>query len=227
MLGTYSYLIELWGSAVSEADVDGDGRVDDQEYMEWIDTELMGEGWITPHKHNHPDLGEIWIGSTAKKHVDRTPPARYMETEALRQTNFILYCASQFPKVKIDAVAITPATGDLYWVDVTVKNGAVYPTSSDRAVLLKTAVNDKLTVASSEGISILEVPAGSPRLDPLNAGSALPALRNKAAEFRLRGNEARKYRCLVRMTGAEGWVEFNTVSKFGGKDKKRITIKNQ
>jgi hypothetical protein len=227
MLGTYSYLIELWGSAVAEADLNGDGRVDDDEYMKWIDTELTGEGWITPHKYNHPDLGEIWIGSTAKKHVDRTPPARYMETEALKQANFILYCASQFPKVEVGQVTVTPATGDLYWVDVAVKNDHVYPSSSDRAVLLKTSVNDKLTVSSSDNVSIVELPAGAPRLDAQNPASAIPVLRNKTAEFRLRSKDARKYRCLVKMTGAEGWVEFNTISKYGGKDKKRITIKNQ
>jgi len=227
MLGTYSYLIELWGSAAFEADLNGDGRVDDDEYMKWIDTELTGEGWITPHKFNHPDLGEIWIGGTAKKHVDRTPPSRYMETEALRQANFILYCTNQFPKVEIDQVAITPATGDLYWVDVTVKNDRVYPTSSDRAVLLKISVNEKLTVSTSDNVALVEIPGGAPRLDAQNAASAIPALRNKTAEFRLRGKDSRKYRCLVKMTGTEGWVEFNTVSKYGGKDKKRITIKNQ
>ncbi|MBZ5496696.1 MAG: hypothetical protein LAP85_09855 [Acidobacteriia bacterium] len=227
MLGAYSYLIELWGSAVSEADLNNDGRVDDDEYMKWIDTELTGEGWITPHKFNHPDLGEIWIGGTAKKHVDRTPPARYMEGEALKQANFILYCASQFPRVQVDRILVTPATGDLYWIDVTVKNDRVYPTSSDRAVLLKTAVNDRLTVSSSDNISIVEIPAGSPRLDVLNAASAVPALATKGADFRLRGKDARRYRCLVKMSGSEGWIEFNTVSKYGGKDKKRITIKNQ
>jgi hypothetical protein len=226
-LGAFAYLIELWGSPVSEADLNNDGRVDDEEYMKWIDTELAGEGWITPHKFNHPDLGEIWIGGTAKKHVDRTPPARYMEAEALKQAQFVLYCASQFPKVEIGPVSIVPATGDLYWVDVTVKNDRVYPTSSDRAVLLKTAVNDKLTVSSSDNISLLEIPAGAPRLDALNAASAAPALGRQGAEFRLRGNDSRRFRCLIKMSGNEGWLEFNTNSKYGGKDKKRIVIKNQ
>jgi hypothetical protein len=226
-LGAFAYLIELWGSVASEADLNNDGRVDDEEYMKWIDTELTGEGWITPHKFNHPDLGEIWIGGTAKKHVDRTPPARYMEAEALKQAQFVLYCASQFPKVEVGQVSMVPATGDLYWVDVTVKNDRVYPTSSDRAVQLKTAVNDRLTVSSSDNISLLEIPAGAPRLDALNAASAVPALSKQGAEFRLRGNDSRRYRCLIKMSGNEGWVEFNTTSKYGGKDKKRIVIKNQ
>ena len=60
------------------------------------------------------DLGDVWTGGTSKKHAGRTPPAQYMETEALRQTHFALYCAAQFPKVEIDAVTVTPATGDLF-----------------------------------------------------------------------------------------------------------------
>jgi hypothetical protein len=227
MGGAYAYLIELWGSAVAEADLNNDNRVDDDEYMKWIDTELTGEGWIVPHKFNHLDLGEIWIGSSAKKHVDRTPPARYMESEALKQAQFVLYCASQFPKIQIDKVSITPATGDLYWVDVEVKNDRAYPTSSDRAVALNLAVNDKLTVASSDNVTILEIPAGAPRLDALNAASAIPALSNKLAEFRLRGKDSRRYRCLAKMTGSEGWLEFSAVSKNGGTEKRKITIKNQ
>ncbi len=67
MLGAYGYLIELWGSPAFDADINDDGRVSADETMMWIDTELHGEGWVTPHTFNHPDLGEIWIGGTQKK----------------------------------------------------------------------------------------------------------------------------------------------------------------
>ena len=226
MLGAFAYLIELWGSPVSEADQNGDGRVDEEERMMWIDTELTGEGWITPRKFQHPDLGEIWIGGTTKKHVDRTPPARYMEGEAFKQAQFVLYCASQFPKVEVGEVSVAPATGDLYWVDVTVKNDRVYPTSSDRAVLLRTAVNDKLTIATSGNIALVQIPPGAPALDALHMTEPAAAMNTNEAEFRLRGKDAKRFRFLVKMTGNEGWVEFNTASRHGGKDAKRIVIKN-
>jgi hypothetical protein len=66
MLGAYSYLIELWGSPVYEADIDGDNEVSDDEFSKWIDIELLGEGWIEPHKFKHPDLGEIWISLNSR-----------------------------------------------------------------------------------------------------------------------------------------------------------------
>jgi hypothetical protein len=224
-LGAFSYLIELWGRSVDEADRNGDGRVDDEEFMQWIDTDLQGEGWITPKKFNHPDLGEIWIGGTAKKHMTRTPPSRYMETEALRNTLFVLHCASQFPRVEIDRVKVTAATGDLFWVDVTVKNDRVYPSFSDRSEQLGIAVRDRLHFGSSNNISLVELPAGVVRLDPLNEQAAATAIRGKTSEFRLRGKDSLRFRALVKMSGGDGWIEVKTESKFGGTDSKRVAIK--
>ncbi len=67
MLGSYAYLIELWGTPSDFADADGDGRVSDEENLKWIDIELTGEGWVEPHTFDHPDLGRIWIGGTPRQ----------------------------------------------------------------------------------------------------------------------------------------------------------------
>lgn len=226
MLGSFAYLIELWGQPpMAEVDRNGDGRMDEEEQQAWIDTELTGEGWIVPHRVKHPDLGDIWIGGSAKKHTGRTPPAPYMETEALRQTHFMLYAAAQFPRVEIDRVTVTPATGDLFWIDATVKNDRVYPTFSDRSLQLKRAVKDRLTLSMSPNVSLIEVPAGVVRLDPLNDQLAVTALSGMATEFRLRGRDSVRFRGLVKITGPDGWVEVRTESKFGGTDTKRLTIK--
>jgi hypothetical protein len=225
MLGAYSYLIELWGRPVFEADENGDGRVSDEEYLKWIDLELTGEGWITPHRIDHPDLGEVWIGGTAKKHIQRTPPARYMEEEALRNTQFVLYCASQFPRVKIEDVTTVPATDDLCWVEVVVKNDRVYPTSSDRAVELKRDVKDLIKVRASDNITIVDIPEAKTLVDPLNPEAWSEVVSKKGAEFRLKGKDSRRFCVLVKVEGAQGWVEFTVKSKHGGADTKRVTIK--
>jgi hypothetical protein len=224
MFGRFAYLIELWGSP-PDADENGDGRVSEEEMMHWIDIDLTGEGWVVPHKVRHPDLGEIWIGGTAKKHISRTPPSRYMEDEANRQALFVLYCASQFPKVEIDGVTVTPATGDLYWVDVTVKNDKVYPTSSDRAVALRTAVKDQIKFSASSTISLVPISATPTAVDPYDQGDRIEAAAGPVTEFRLGGKSSQRFRYLVKMAGGEGWIEFSTTSKFGGKDKKRISLK--
>ncbi|MBC8359296.1 MAG: hypothetical protein ISS41_00795 [Candidatus Aminicenantes bacterium] len=225
MLGAYSYLIELWGSPAFDADVDGDGRVSDEEYLKWIDIELTGEGWILPHKCNHPDLGEIWIGGTRKKHTQRTPPARYIEMEAFKNAQFVMYCASQFPKVEIDELTITPATQDLYWVEAAVRNDRIYPTISDRSIQLKRGEKDKITLKSSDNISLVNIPEGKTMVDPFNYETQYETITEKGTEFRLKGKETLHFCALVKMDGSQGWVEVNVKSQHGGTAKKKINIK--
>lgn len=224
MLGAYSYLLELWGSQPGEADDNSDGRVDDEEFLKWVDLELMGEGWIPPRPFTHPDLGPIWIGGSAKKHIGRTPPARYIETEALRVANFVLYCASQFPKVEVSDIRVRPATGDLFWIDAVVSNDRAYPTFSDRSVVLGKAVMDRVSVKASEGIAVLNVPAAPTAVDPLNPAVTVDVVAGEAREFRLGARSSRRFTTLVRMTGKDGWVEFTVTSKAGGTATKRITV---
>jgi hypothetical protein len=225
MLGAYSYLIELWGSPGFDADEDGDGRVTDEEYLKWCDIELTGEGWIDPHKVNHPDLGEIWIGGTRKKHTQRTPPARYMESEAMRNAHFVLYCASQFPKVEFGDFQVHPLSHNLFWVEVEVKNPKVYPTSSDRALKLERAVLDRITVSGSGNVKTVDIPEGDVMADPLDPAVPAKAVVKKGTEFRIKGRETLRFCALVEMSGSSGWVEFTVRSRHGGTAVKRIQLK--
>lgn len=225
MLGAYSYLIELWGSPDFDADENGDGRVSEEEYLKWIDIELTGEGWIMPHKVKHPDLGEVWIGGTPRKHLRRTPPWRYIEQEALKNTHFVLYCASQLPRVEIKEVDVEPVTQDLYWIKVTVVNDRVYPTSSDRAVQLKRAVKDKITYRHSGNIKPLKMSGGTAVLDFQNPQARFTIIPPQGAEFRLKGKDTQRFCVLVQMKGSPGWVEFTVKSKMGGTAVKKITLK--
>ncbi len=216
MLGAYAYLIELWGSPAFAADINNDGRVSTEETLLWIDTELHGEGWITPHPVQHPDLGEVWIGGSQKKHTQRTPPARYIEMEAQKNADFVMYVASEFPKVEIDEIEITPEAGNLYWVDVTVKNDRVFPTFSDRDNELGTAIQDQLNFSSSGNVTLVEIPDGMTQIDPgINASRAM-AVGTTTHEFRLRGQSETTFRYLVQKSGGAGWVEVTVDSFHGG-----------
>jgi hypothetical protein len=178
-----------------------------------------------PHKCKHPDLGEIWIGGTRKKHMSRTPPARYIKMEAEKNVLFVMYCASQFPKVEIEETVITPATDELYWVEVAVKNDRVYPTASDRALKLKRAVKDKITVSSSKNITIINAPKGQVKTEPTNSRAMIEIVTGKGAEFRLKGKQTLRFCALVKLNGSSGWVEFKVKSQHGGMTRKRVEIK--
>jgi hypothetical protein len=145
--------------------------------------------------------------------------------EALKNAQFVMYCASQFPKVEIDEVTITPATHNLYWVEVAVKNDRVYPTASDRSIQLKRAVKDKITLKSSNNISLVKIPEGTTAVDLRHHRAQSEAITDKGAEFRLKGKQTLRFAALVKMDGSQGWVEVNVESQRGGKDKKRVNIK--
>lgn len=232
MMGAYSYLIELWGSPTPFADMNDDGRVTEEESQTWLDLDLTGAGWIDPYQFNHPDLGPIWMGGSMRKHIGRTPPARYIEQEAEKNALFVLYCVNQFPVVEIEKVDIEPVTADLFRVSVTVANEKVYPTASDMSVQLNRAVQDKLTVNTSSNITIM--PLGGAARGAARQGGAAASLQaspqarvtsSKELQFRLRGQEKLTYTYMVSMSGNSGWLEFDIWSKNGGTDKKRVDIK--
>jgi hypothetical protein len=225
MLGNYAYLIELWGSPAFDADEDGDGRVSDEEMLKWIDIELTGEGWVNPHKVLHPDLGEIWIGGTPKKHIRRTPPARYIEQEALKNTQFVMYCASQFPKVTITDVKVRPASDSLYWIEAAVTNDRVYPTASDRTKQLNRVEKDRITIKTSKNISMIDVSKGPASINPSNPASEAEVIIKGGTEFWLKGKQTLRFCTLVKMDGSQGWVEFYVRSHYGGTDSKRVNLK--
>ena len=225
MLGNYAYLIELWGDPVYEADLNGDNQVSDEEYMKWIDIELTGDGWINPHPFKHPDLGEIWIGGSGKKHVGRTPPSRYIETEADRNAHFVMFCVSQFPKVKIEEITTEPAGEGLIWVDVTVSNESTYPTASDRSKKLGRIGKDRLVVSTSGQVTLIPLNEKLPFNDPKEGYRNTPKPgTGKKTEFWLRGNDRQTFRYLVKADGGKGGFEAEIVSERGGKDRKQVEI---
>ena len=127
--------------------------------------------------------------------------------------------------MEIERLTISPAGGELFWVDVAVKNDRVYPTSSDRAVQLGLARKDRLVVAASPNVTVMDLPSAPVRLDGAGETAAASPLGSGGVEFRLRGHEMARFRALVKMTGKDGWVEARTDSKNGGKDSQRIAIR--
>jgi len=224
MLGAYAYLIELWGSPEFAADENDDGRVSDEEYLKWIDLELAGEGWIEPHKYQHADLGEIWIGGSRKKHTYRTPPGRYMEMEALKNAQYVMYCASQFPKVEITKFTSIPLADNLFSVEIEVSNNRMYPTVSDRALKLKRVEKDKLIFSSSKNIQLLKLNDSVSMLDPHNSATKALTIAKANTDFRLKGKEKISFRALVRKNNGVGWVKINLNSKHGGKISRTLKL---
>jgi hypothetical protein len=230
MLGAYSYLIELWGSPAPFADTDGDGYVSDAEFQKWMELDLGGGGWVEPHKVNHPQLGEIWIGGTSKKHIGRTPPARYIEQEADRQCMYVMYCIEQLPRLAFGNYSVARVADNVYQVEVEVVNDKVFPTASDRSVLLNRYTPDKITAKVSSGA--LVEPAGVKKTEdePRNRYYRTQYRKEAVAaggetEFRTKGNSVEVFRYTVLTSNPSSAVlDLSLSSANGGKAALQIKL---
>jgi hypothetical protein len=92
------------------------------------------------------------------------------------------------------------------------------------AVALKRAVMDRVTVAVSSNVTMLEIPPAKTMIDPLNRAAEADVVAKQGSEFRLKARDSRRFCTLVRMKGAEGWVEFTVTSRAGGTAVKRVAV---
>jgi hypothetical protein len=61
-------------------------------------------------------------------------------------------------------------------------------------------------------------------IDPLNRAAEADVIAKQGSEFRLKARDSRRFCTLVRMKGAEGWVEFTVTSRAGGTAVKRVAV---
>lgn len=171
-------------------------------------------------------IGKVWIGGTPKKHIGRTPPPRYMEDEAMRQSRFILQCMKQLPEVRIANPVVKKIANNLYQVEVDIVNDKTYPTASDRSVLLKRYTPDVLE-ASVKGGTLVE--PGNTKVTEetaLRAGYIKPAnVAGKSMEFRTRGNSTTTFRYTVATTNPGSASLTLNLKSIGGNE--NLTVKLQ
>lgn len=221
ILGAYSLLIELWDRNVPYADANGDGYVNDEEYAKWVALDLGEDAWVKPHKFNHPQLGEIWIGGTNKKHIGRTPPPRYMEDEAMRQSRLVLHVMKQFPELKLKNAVVKKAGNNLYQVEVDVVNERFMPTASDRLVLMKKHTPDVLKATVSGGTLVEPAQGGQTTRGYEKAATAA----GQKTEFRTRGSSTTTFRYTIVTTNPKGTtLNLDLSSLTGGNDHLKVTL---
>ncbi len=234
MLGAYAFLMELWGDQDDLADINNDGVISNEEYDQWIQLDLGGDGWVIPEPYDHPQFGEVWIGGTRKKHIDRNPPARYIEAEAMKNCMFVVHCLDELPKVSFGDYTVTHKGGDLYEVEVEVVNSKKFPTISDRSIQIDRYTPDVITASVSSG-EIIE-PMETKKITDVS--TSLPAAyrfyntdykkettnAGKEIEFRTEGlsNETFTYNILSSNPSATLELEFESLT--GGSDKIEIKL---
>ena len=93
----------------------------DKKWLEWIDTERQGNGFIDWKPFNHPTLGEVEIGGFIP-YAKLNPPAEMIEDIAGKQTSFIEYLMGLVPQVKIAELKCEDLGGGIFKMKAKIQN---------------------------------------------------------------------------------------------------------
>jgi hypothetical protein len=146
--GAFVYSNELWtGSmmfnqqatpAQAAATAQGQGRGQAQaqatQQFNWDQYDfdrllLMEDAFIPWHEVDHPVHGKVEVGGFTKS-IGRLHPGFMLETDAHRNTAFLIYHAYQTPKLEITDIVVNNIGGGLKEVIATIENKRMMPTHS-------------------------------------------------------------------------------------------------
>ena len=202
MLGIMSFSDELWnvGQYRGRRPDDKEGA---RERLRFDDDLELGARWVPWKKFVHPQLGQIELGGW-RKDTSRVPPPFMIEEMLHRNMAFVLFHASQMPRVTAGAATAKPLGGGLYEVDVVFENTGMIPTRTQRAVDKKIGAPDRASVAPAGFEAEVAVLSGGV-VDPATNTVASPDLR-RPGDLRVAqgidGDGSIRLRWLVRGHGA-------------------------
>jgi hypothetical protein len=90
---------------------------------------LMSDAFIPWTEVDHPEHGRVEIGGFTKS-IGRLHPGFMLETDAHRNTSFLIYHAYQTPKLEVTEVKVNDIGGGLKEVIATIENKRMMPTHS-------------------------------------------------------------------------------------------------
>jgi len=119
--------------------------------LKWNDDVMGGCLFHNWRPWKHPQLGDVEIGGWEPKLGRQNPPISLLEDECRKNALFNLTRASITPHLVIEKAAVLPLGGDLYKLEVTVKNDGYLPTHGTfQALKVRQAKPVKVTL---EGVS--------------------------------------------------------------------------
>jgi murein tripeptide amidase MpaA len=146
--GLFSWTIEIW-SPQRQAGIESYKYIDwyrehpiedDLKMIQWSDTTLDGNGYVTWYPFEHPQLGQVELGGWNMLHCWRNPPTKLLEKEIAPFTDWMLWYALLFPELEIHQVDVTPLGGDNYHIRMVVQNTSWLPTNVSKQALSKQVV---------------------------------------------------------------------------------------
>ncbi len=164
IFGAYAYVGELYMSAQAayrgyRDETNGkDGNLWSRrprlvERQQFNDHLMMGEMFTPWHAFKHPTYGDIEIGGWREFSV-RTSPGWMLPDMLHRNAMFVIWTASQLPRIKVEITEIKDLGGGLRRVRARAINSGAIPTLSSRA-RGKRLVRDDLFTIEGDGLEVV------------------------------------------------------------------------
>jgi len=146
--GAIAFTNELFGP---EQDFDGDGEVSQEEQIKFNDRLALGRMFVDWEEIEHPQYGTIEVGGF-RHDTDRVPEGWMLEEDCHRNAAFVLYHASQLPRIRFGEPEIERLDGDLWRLHLPVTNDRAIPTVT--AIARKNKLH-RVDLATLEGATVI------------------------------------------------------------------------
>lgn len=151
-LGVLAFTNELWNGDQYRGRKSPDGERA-KERLRFDDDLEMSARWVPWKPFDHPQLGRVELGGW-RRDTGRVPPPFMTEEMLHRNAMFVVYHASQMPKLRAGEATVRPIAGTaLSEVDVTFRNDGAIPTRSAWAAQNRIGAADRLTLEGVEVVS--------------------------------------------------------------------------
>ena len=147
--GAISFTNELFGP---EQDFDGDGEVSDEERFKFIDRLTQGRMFVEWTEIDHPQYGKVEVGGM-RHDTGRVPEGWMLEEDCHRNASFVLFHASQMPRLSFGEPTVENLGGNLWRLHVPVLNDRAIPSRTAVARQFKLHRPDIATIDGAKVIS--------------------------------------------------------------------------
>jgi murein tripeptide amidase MpaA len=162
--GIYTFTVELW-------DLVGRAGITERKFIDWfrdhpheddvkiidyVMTQLGGEGYHPWRVFEHAQLGTVEIGGWDRMYTWRNPPVTLIREEAERNTAWVMSLTKTLPSLEIHTLEITPLGDSNYRVTVVVENAGYLPSyTSEQTKKRKTVRPLRATIHLPPGASLI------------------------------------------------------------------------
>jgi hypothetical protein len=156
--GIFSFITEFW-NPLKAAGVSIEGVMSqwlggfhtvehELQLLRWNDEELDGQGFVSWHRFDHPQLGPVEIGGWDKVRYWYNVPFHRLEKEVTPHSDWLIYLALAMPRLEVRPFSAELEDEGLWRVRLVVENTGLLPTNSSQKALERKVV-DWITVRLS------------------------------------------------------------------------------